>query len=80
MVDVKLKKKLTKYFNKKNLINSIVFRLQENDTFVITFQNYNFSHHQTWPPSLQKIEHLTKKMQKLSTTKKSCKLPIATNP
>jgi hypothetical protein len=68
MVDVKLKKKLTKYFNKKNLKNPIVFRLQENDTFVITIQNYNFSHHQTWPPSLLKIEHLTKKIQNYPKT------------
>jgi hypothetical protein len=27
----------------------------------ITYMVDNFSHHQTWPPPLLKIEHLTKK-------------------
>jgi hypothetical protein len=31
----------------------------------------NFSHHQTWPPPLLKIEYLTKKWK--NYTKKSCK-------
>jgi len=45
------KRKFDKNFNKKN---------SEKGQLLL-----DFSHHQTWPPPLLKIEHLTKKMQKL---------------
>ena len=77
------KRKFDKNFNKNVLKNHEKGQLLSNFRKIIhlwlSFRIMvdNFSHHQTWPPPLLKLEHLTKKMQKFYL-KKSCKEPIST--